>query len=615
MTKTGGPRDETPVPLALPGKDQAMTGTRYPLRVVALVNNPAIHDTRVIKQAEGLAAAGHDVTVLARAQTDVPDDEVVRGVRYVRGPARYSIGLLPAVLRCALGRGNGRPAVARAMLAMAAIAALIQWPFYLVDICIRHRLKYKWLIYRMPKRSAAALRRLVRRGIRLVRRAIRRAVAWATAMARALLPRSIRRPLRRALGQVARMVRRGAAAFRNGLARLHRVTYRVDMTIAAVDSSDGPLISRLVRWLARTNHRILVAPMVWTYVPGIIYEEARARQPDVICALEPDVIHAHDLYTLGAAAVAAERLGVPFIYDAHELERHGSDIRSPLWRFLVALEEGSYISGTRAVVTVSPAIAEHLEQLYRIPRPLVVLNAPKVGSERAAGRDVRADIGLGPQTPLLLYVGKVTIGRGMEELAESLAYAPGFHLATVGPQVPEVVESMRCIARRHDMESRLAIMDPVAPEDVVSYVATADVGIIVAPNACLSYAYSLPNKLFETSLAGLPLVVSDLVEMRRFVVSNGIGRVLPSDAPRDIARTVMAVYHDREKYRLSPEHLAKLAAEYGWVAQMRKLIALYDAIGEEVAAKRFDRQTSGRDSVLDTVTDKGKTVSSPLSAR
>ncbi|MCH8275429.1 MAG: glycosyltransferase family 4 protein [Armatimonadetes bacterium] len=604
MTKTGGPGDETPALLALPGKDQAMIGTRYPLRVVAVVNNPAIHDTRVIKQAEGLAAAGHDVTVLAHAQTGVPDDEVVRGVRYVRRSARYSIGLLPAVLRCALGRGNGRPAVARAMLAMAAIAALIQWPFYLVDICIRHRLKYKWLIYRMPKRSAAALRRLVRR-------AIRRAVAWATAMARALLPRSIGRPLRRALGQVVGMVRRGAAAF----ARLLRVMYRVDMTIAAVDSSDGPLISRLVRWLARTNHRILVAPMVWTYLPGIIYEEARAYRPDVICALEPDVIHAHDLYTLGAAAVAAERLGVPFIYDAHELERHGSDIRSPLGRFLVALEEGSYISGTRAVVTVSPSIAEHLQQLYRIPRPLVVLNAPKVGSERAAGRDVRADIGLGPQTPLLLYVGKVTTGRGMEELAESLAYAPGFHLATVGPQVPEVVASMRRVARRHDVESRLAIMDPVAPEDVVSYVATADVGIIVAPNACLSYAYSLPNKLFETSLAGLPLVVSDLVEMRRFVISNRIGQVLPSDAPRDIARTVMAVYRDREKYRPSPERRAKLAAEYGWDAQMRKLIALYDAIGEEVAAKRFDRQKSGRDSVLDTVTDKGKTVSSSLSAR
>ncbi len=61
--------------------------------------------------------------------------------------------------------------------------------------------------------------------------------------------------------------------------------------------------------------------------------------------------------------------------------------------------------------------------------------------------------------------------------------------------------------------------------------------------------------------------------------------------------------------------MAKLAAEYGWDAQVRKLIALYDAIGEEVFAIRFDRQTSGRDSVLDTVTDKGKTVSSPLSAR
>ncbi len=36
---------------------------------------------------------------------------------------------------------------------------------------------------------------------------------------------------------------------------------------------------------------------------------------------------------------------------------------------------------------------------------------------------------------------------------------------------------------------------------------------------------------------------------------------------------------------------------------MRKLIALYDATGEEVAAERFGRQTRGRDSVLGTVTD------------
>jgi len=49
-----------------------------------LVNNPCVSDARVIREAEALAAAGHDVTVLACAGRGVTTAEAVNGVSYRR---------------------------------------------------------------------------------------------------------------------------------------------------------------------------------------------------------------------------------------------------------------------------------------------------------------------------------------------------------------------------------------------------------------------------------------------------------------------------------------------------------------------------------------------------
>lgn len=53
-------------------------------RVVALVGNPAIHDSRVLREAETLASAGHRVTLLARWEPGLPREEQARGFQILR---------------------------------------------------------------------------------------------------------------------------------------------------------------------------------------------------------------------------------------------------------------------------------------------------------------------------------------------------------------------------------------------------------------------------------------------------------------------------------------------------------------------------------------------------
>lgn len=63
-----------------PAEASARAGTRVCMRV----NNEYTNDARVRREAETLAAAGYDITVIADARSHLPDDEVLHGVRVKR---------------------------------------------------------------------------------------------------------------------------------------------------------------------------------------------------------------------------------------------------------------------------------------------------------------------------------------------------------------------------------------------------------------------------------------------------------------------------------------------------------------------------------------------------
>ena len=199
-------------------------------------------------------------------------------------------------------------------------------------------------------------------------------------------------------------------------------------------------------------------------------------------------------------------------------------------------------------------------------------------SDKPGHRDVRGDLGLSDDVPLVLYVGKLTTNRGLEMVVEALARADEIHFVCVGPRVPIVEQSVRDLAQTLNVQGRLHILDPVPPDSIVPYIRTADLSVIPTQDASLSYRYSMPNKLFESVFAGLPVVVSDLPDMRRFVERTGTGIVMKQADPKDIARALREAYARRADFALSPERMCKIVGDYGWDTQGQKLIALYDSL-------------------------------------
>jgi len=312
--------------------------------------------------------------------------------------------------------------------------------------------------------------------------------------------------------------------------------------------------------------------------PWVYLNEYAGATKAYLRRVDPAVVHAHDLVTLSAGAAVSRATGALLLYDSHELETQTNYWGlNALTRRELRRYERALTPSTAAVVTVCDSIADWLAQEYRLPRPVVVLNAPDPAVAPAAG-DVRQVLNLPESAPLAVYVGSVTIDRGLENCVRALPHAPALHLATVGPRNAEMEQTLLTLAHKVGVTDRLHLVDPVAPDRVTHFISTATCSVIAIQNVCLSYAFCLPNKLLESVFAGLPVAVSDLPEMRRFVESVGCGVVMDERDPVAIAQALTTLSEEPERYRILGDRLREFKDEFGWPAQRAKLLNLYSTL-------------------------------------
>ncbi|MEL6963990.1 MAG: glycosyltransferase, partial [Pseudomonadota bacterium] len=272
-----------------------------------------------------------------------------------------------------------------------------------------------------------------------------------------------------------------------------------------------------------------------------------------------------------------KRAKAKLVYDAHELE---TDRNLPMVRFEKAyrsVAERLLIGQCDAVITVSDSIARYLAERYRIPTPIVVLNAPMTRAD-AACSDLRADLGLLPDQPLALYVGGLVPGRGIDQAIRTLVYLPDLQLAVLGPRQEATLKRTTELAEKLGVRQRLHIVDPVSPEGVGTYIASADVSLILLRNTCLNHMFCFPNKLLQSLLSGLPVVASRLVELERMVAMTGAGLIADETDPAAIGEAVRRILSEPERFRPTPTLIRSLELSHGWTTQKKNLVALYHAL-------------------------------------
>ena len=302
----------------------------------------------------------------------------------------------------------------------------------------------------------------------------------------------------------------------------------------------------------------------------------------VAAAGSVDAWHAHDLTALVAVAPSVSK-ATPIVYDSHELYLEtGTVLRLPkVARHLLRSYERHLIGRTSAVITVNDEIAAILARRYRPRRAVVVHNCPDLRSEQHERSTLIREAARIPATsPVLLYHGGLTNGRGIELLFQAIAAQGLEHVHLVLMGQGDKREELELTARSTPSSGRIHVLDPVPPSDLLRWVSSADVGVIPNPGLTLNDRLSSPNKLFECLAAGTPVVGSDFPTMRRIIVADAsasLGAVCDPASAGALAEAIRSIVslEPTDVQELRARCLRAAIERWNWQRESQQLLALY----------------------------------------
>ncbi len=333
---------------------------------------------------------------------------------------------------------------------------------------------------------------------------------------------------------------------------------------------DGPRVTEVEPQLRM--HRVVVPPAgtsgAWV---GVLLRLVRRwiRFYRAGKAIPCHLIHCHSVGALPPSVALGWYHGVPVVYDAHELESQAGQPRAA--SVLALWIERAFIRRCAAVLCVADSIADWYASTFRLDRPFVVRNVPDTRAQVPArtASPLRQRIAASDTDIVFLYQGALSAGRRIEQLLRVFATLPSDRrMVFMGYGALEPL--IRDAAAKH---ANIHFYPAVPPEEVLLHTAGADVGICGGENVCLSYYYSLPNKLFEYLHAGLPIMVPRWPEMERIVDEHRCGwKVGESDADWRAAIAERSASEVRDQ----AAGARAAASAFSWSAECEVMFFAYD---------------------------------------
>lgn len=286
-----------------------------------------------------------------------------------------------------------------------------------------------------------------------------------------------------------------------------------------------------------------------------------------------DIIVCHDLNTL-PVGVLIKRFSsnqVNIVYDAHEYEIETNG-ETKVGRFLKKKLEGWLIKYAASVICVSDSIANEYHRIYGIDKPDLILNCPNYSEQQRLDL-FRDTFPIRANQKIFLYQGGLYKGRGIEILLEAFEQLNSDDNVLVcmgfGPLEDLVKE-------KADTSNRVFFQPAVSPDILLNFTSSADFGILFYEDTCLNHRYCSPNKMFEYIMAGIPVLVSNLFEMKRLVESLGVGIVAETN---DVVGFIEAIESSIDQsYSKCVDNVIKARKQFSWEEQEKVLKEVFDEI-------------------------------------
>jgi glycosyltransferase involved in cell wall biosynthesis len=170
---------------------------------------------------------------------------------------------------------------------------------------------------------------------------------------------------------------------------------------------------------------------------------------------------------------------------------------------------------------------------------------------------------------IILYQGAINIGRGLENLLETMAFLEHHLLVIIGDG--DIYNSLKNSISSKNLNNKVVLLGKIAPKNLHTLTPLADLGISLEEDLGLNYRFALPNKIFDYIQAEVPVLVSNLPEMSAIVTSYNVGAVVKNTFPELLANEIKQVLKKdfTKELKVAKEKLI-------WEKQEDKLLAIFN---------------------------------------
>jgi glycosyltransferase involved in cell wall biosynthesis len=327
--------------------------------------------------------------------------------------------------------------------------------------------------------------------------------------------------------------------------------------------------------------RYLATPLRYRWMgitPTLPIELARSVRPDVV-----HVFGFRDPVTTGVAAWCRLKR-VPYVFEP--LGMFEPRLRKVLLkRALDATLYRGVVRGAAGVVVASQREGEAVAAWAHVDAERIHVrgNGFPVPGEQPATTDVRKRLGLPADAQLVLYVGRIAAGKGIEHLLAVARELPAVHVVLAGPDDRHGTSELVHAAQRDERTAGRIHVLPPTDESPSGLYPQADVFVLASAGESFGMVAA------EAAAAGTPVVVTDRSGVASYF-QDGEALVVPYEAAAVIGAVRRVLAEQELRDQLSRGGVAA-AKRMSWDHVTDTQEQIYRAVASRTATAK--RSTDG----------------------